>query len=848
MPVNTPTTPAAPVPSPLAKEARDVFLRHLGVVLPEMANTVANGLQALIDKPTNKAQAFELRDMQALFLQLCPAWMTECRQRLGPAAVTSSQPKASSFSISSLELVDDDAVEQQILAGRLAQAAMDRSGAEFGELRVRLQSLERVAELDKDDSVQPAFVANAIVSAWWAAGLDRKAWIQAQSGLQKLIAEAVAQGHRLANTHLKERGVGVEVDLRQRIRRPAETPAAPASPASPAVSQPSSAGGAAGAAPGAPFPAGSAGPLMAAMAQTAGRPQPTMPGGRPAAYSVDMAQDVSERVLRFLAERLPSAMPWWPSSVGGALGGGVGVPSSTGGAPLGSVAAGVGMMPVPIGAAVLPVGAVPMGPVPVALPGAGLPPGVMPSAVPGWWAAQLPTGVALAAHVPTAEALSQAYAPTQLVDWQTVEASASGLHKQTRALKAAAGTDHEKAVIEMVALIFDSILSEDRIPPGIRVWFARLQMPVLRNAVLDPTFLTDPQHPARALLDRMGSCVMGFDASVSIEPLQKEIKRVVQVIEQYPETGRRVFELTLKEFQAFLAKHLSAQGEVARIVNVAQQVEQKETLSVQYTIELRKMLGDKPLRDELRAFLFQVWAEVMAVAAVRHGAQDPAAQALRQAAVDLLWASGSKPTRQERAQVITKLPALLQKLREGMGLLGYDPERQEGHIKRISDTLTDAFMSRSEPISQTWLAELTQHFAELEAYMPEGQVAPFELDRDSVEMITGVDASNVVVLPNLDVPQSGEALLAAGALALGAWFDLDHNGEVSMLQLVWTSEQKQFTLLADRSGRSYLFQQGRLAHYLQAGLLRPAETESLTVRATRDAMEKLDANPERLLA
>ena len=39
----------------------------------------------------------------------------------------------------------------------------------------------------------------------------------------------------------------------------------------------------------------------------------------------------------------------------------------------------------------------------------------------------------------------------------------------------------------------------------------------------------------------------------------------------------------------------------------------------------------------------------------------------------------------------------------------------------------------------------------------------------------------------------------------------------------------------------------QVAAYLQAGLLVPSEEEALTVRATRDAMAKLEANPERLL-
>jgi hypothetical protein len=45
-----------------------------------------------------------------------------------------------------------------------------------------------------------------------------------------------------------------------------------------------------------------------------------------------------------------------------------------------------------------------------------------------------------------------------------------------------------------------------------------------------------------------------------------------------------------------------------------------------------------------------------------------------------------------------------------------------------------------------------------------------------------------------------------------------------------------------------LIQGGRLAAYLQAGLLLPQEEEALTVRATRDALAKLEANPERLLS
>src|SRR3954465_2274998 len=105
----------------------------------------------------------------------------------------------------------------------------------------------------------------------------------------------------------------------------------------------------------------------------------------------------------------------------------------------------------------------------------------------------------------------------------------------------------------------------------------------------------------------MGSCVLGFDSSaISGSALETEIRRVVQVIEQYPETGRRVFQLVYDEFQRFLSRFLTEKGPTQKLGSVAQQAGKKETMGIQYTIELRKMLSDVPVRDEIREFLFKV--------------------------------------------------------------------------------------------------------------------------------------------------------------------------------------------------------------------------------------------------
>jgi hypothetical protein len=429
---------------------------------------------------------------------------------------------------------------------------------------------------------------------------------------------------------------------------------------------------------------------------------------------------------------------------------------------------------------------------------------------------------------------------------------AAALREHSAHIKKKAVTDSEKATIEVVALMFQSILAEERIPSAVRVWFARLQMPVLRVALAEPEFFGTLQHPARNLIDHMGACVLGFDsAAIGGSALESEIRRVVQVIEQYPDTGRRVFQLVYDEFQKFLSKYLTEKGPAQRVVSVAQQVEQRETLTVQYTIEMRNMLSNMPVRNEIRDFLFKIWAEVLALAAVKHGPQDEETLAYKKAASALVWASGSKPNRSERARVIQELPKLLQRLRQGMTLLGVSTEDQEGHIKVIGDTLADAFMSKTATVPQESIDNMAKRLANLEDFVLDDEMAEIPLDAASIEMMVGIDASELVVVADGSgsaTAKPNNAMLAwAQELQRGTWFSLDHNGKVMQVQYVWQSERKQLHLFAAVNGVTFLIQLRRMASYLQAGLLVPQEEEALTVRATREALAKIDANPERLL-
>ena len=422
------------------------------------------------------------------------------------------------------------------------------------------------------------------------------------------------------------------------------------------------------------------------------------------------------------------------------------------------------------------------------------------------------------------------------------------LDQRKQLLKQAAATPVERATIEIVALMFQSLLTEERIPATMRIWFARLQMPVLRVAVTEPDFFAAADHPARRLIDRMGACVMGFDATARPggEALDREIKRVVQVVEAYPDTGRRVFQTVLTEFERFLENYFKNENEASRKgVSLAHQVEQRETLAIQYTIELRKMLNEVPVHEGVREFLFQVWADVLAMAAVKEGNQSETTKQMKRAAADLIWSAGAKVSREERAEVIRRLPPLLKALRDGMAQAGLSNEKQDEHIQRLNSSLAAAFTAKTAAIPHARLEELMGRLETLEELLPEA--GDVEIDESLVLDLSGHESSELEVVSEGGSTPTPAMLTWARELQVGGWYMLDYRERNEAVQLSWQGLRKQLALFVSPQGRAVLFQKQRLAAFLQAGLIVPAQDESLTVRATRSALAKIDVDPGRLL-
>ena len=842
----------------LAQQTRERFLGDAQKVLVELGVLVQDRLTALLNEKGTNRDMQNRRDAWMLFQKQRGAWIDgtmkvwQASLKAPAGKKTEKNDELSLEGDGGLSLVGTDAVENKILASRLVLAVVEKMGSELDDLRVRIKTLENRDDLEGHDLLRPEVLILLMIEQWTTVGMTRESWPMVSDVVQKYLIEKLKTIYANGNEFLIQQGVMPTIDLKDRVKRGVvgrrPPPGAPPQEPLPTDSQmqgaPSSGGLSSGHALAYGAGAGQSHPSQAygnAPQATVSAPAPLAAGRGGQPFGGRLGWDAGAAAPapgRQPQGGTPSTLGQTPAQMHQAMA--HGTPSGYGGTheetrlltqttPLARTRSRAQGM---------------FGQLKRLLVGVG---GGEFSAT-----ASQPPSPALAAAIAerTPYASSGGGTGTVYEDYSPagVVRVAEKLREKTDDLKKKAETKSEKATIEMVALMFQAILAEERIPTTIRVWFARLQMPVLRVALGDPDFFGSINHPARQLIDRMGSCVLGFDATgISGSALEAEIKRIVQVIEQYPETGKRVFQIVYDEFQKFLAKYLTGKQTTQKVVSVAQQVEQKETLAIQYTIEMRNLLKDIPVRDEIRTFLFKVWAEVLAVSAVRKGPKDAETVALKKAAADLVWSASAKPNRNDRARVIQDLPQLLQRLRSGMNLLGLSPTDQDAHIKIVSDTMADAFMSKTQAIPQAQIDAMTQRLANLEDFVSEDGLGDLPLDAESIEMMLGIDASTIDVVTNGGSKPTPAMVAWAQELQVGSWFTLDHNGKVSQVQFVWRSDRKHLNLFASGDGHSYLIQAGRLAAYLQAGLLLPQEEETLTVRATREALTRLEANPERLL-
>ena len=229
-------------------------------------------------------------------------------------------------------------------------------------------------------------------------------------------------------------------------------------------------------------------------------------------------------------------------------------------------------------------------------------------------------------------------------------------------------------VIDVVGSLFDQILSDPKIAPQMARHIARLQLPVLRAALGDPTFFSSRRHPVRRLVNRIASLAVAFE-DFSHGPGQhfvELVRRLVDDIVGGDFDQMLVYEQTLDQLEAFAADQ--AKRDVAARSDAGNMLDNKESellMQQRYTQQLHNALAPVEMDEFLRQFLTQVWSQALMKATLKFGADSEQVKRLRIGGRELVLSVQPKGSPADRKAFLVRLPQLMRDLNEGIALIGW---------------------------------------------------------------------------------------------------------------------------------------------------------------------------------
>jgi hypothetical protein len=242
----------------------------------------------------------------------------------------------------------------------------------------------------------------------------------------------------------------------------------------------------------------------------------------------------------------------------------------------------------------------------------------------------------------------------------------------------------QQMVLDMVALLFDSLFTDSAVPVSARLQIARLQIPFLRLALRDRAVLARRSHLGRRFFDQLIAVTRGWQ-----EPLTPPQQDVLEALID------NVGESCMDDHRAFAAAAERGLADLRALALPAADPQQtqkshRKALTARAERELserRHQVGRLP--DPVNAFLNSHWLQYLVDCLEHHGADaSPWRQAL--ATLDALLWSLSPKDGVARQRLVELRPRLTRRLRQGMDQVGVSMFEQEAFLETLDEILERA--------------------------------------------------------------------------------------------------------------------------------------------------------------
>jgi len=420
-----------------------------------------------------------------------------------------------------------------------------------------------------------------------------------------------------------------------------------------------------------------------------------------------------------------------------------------------------------------------------------------------------------------------------------------GLHNVLRDLQesplGAKANQLEAMTIEMVAMLFDFIFETKDLPDGIKALLARLQIPVLKAAMLDGAFFAKKSHPSRLLVNGLARAGLGWSPVMGQEdPLYRTIDAIVHQILDHFSDDLAIFDEQRDVLEAFLAEEEKAAEE--NILSSADEINQKDRQQIASVVakaEIEKRIEASPVPNFLASFLRQRWQGAMEHVYLQEGEEsEPWGQGVS-TLEDLVWSVQPKRSPEDRRHLVALLPSLLKRLSAGMQNRGWVSEEREAFMSN----LVEAHAAAVKP-SVSAIASPTAAVAE--AARAQAEIAKAAGDKEMAAKAEALADAMEQAAPEPVEPEreviADDFLEIAGSLERGMWIEFEaEDGHLAFAKLAWVSPLRGTYLFTNRQGQKALSMTAEeLADRFRADRARVVEAEPLIDRAFTNMISQIE--------
>ncbi|MCQ4322301.1 DUF1631 domain-containing protein [Stutzerimonas stutzeri] len=383
----------------------------------------------------------------------------------------------------------------------------------------------------------------------------------------------------------------------------------------------------------------------------------------------------------------------------------------------------------------------------------------------------------------------QSRAPQQIDEFDLQVQLEQLLHRvSARSGKSRVVGEVDEDVINLVSMLFEFILDDRTLPDSLKALIGRLQIPVLKVAVLDKTFFSRGSHPARRLLNEIASASMGWadQDEVQRDSLYQKIEQIVARLLNDFVDDPAIFSELLADFLAFTGDERRRSELLEQRTRDAEEGRAKAEMARQEVEHaLNQRLLGKTLPEVVVRLLQEAWSKVLLLTCLKHGTQSEQWQAALATMDDLIWSVAPHEDLESRARLLELVPSLLKNLRDGLVSAAFDPFGTSDFFTRLEALHVQTLQQLNNPTKTAPASEPLDRGRS--AADQKLELPPREDSVNQPASSAMVEVNEEIVLlapgetrehePEINLDDNDEALMQVDNLRVGSWVEFQEDEE-----------------------------------------------------------------------